>query len=58
MTTNLIAAGIQVEMQHHEVGTAGQAEINMRFGSLLQEADKLMLFKYVIKSTARRRARR
>jgi glutamine synthetase len=53
MTTNLIAAGIQVEMQHHEVGTAGQSEINMRFGSLLQEADRLMLFKYIIKSTAR-----
>jgi glutamine synthetase len=52
MTTNLLAAGIQVEMQHHEVGTAGQSEINMRFGSLLAEADKLMLFKYIIKSTA------
>src|SRR6204780_5949207 len=45
MTTNLLANGIQVEMQHHEVGTAGQSEINMRFGSLLEEAEKLMLFK-------------
>ena len=52
MTSNLLAAGIQVEMQHHEVGTAGQAEINMRFSSLLAQADRLMLFKYIIKSTA------
>ena len=40
-------------MQHHEVGTAGQAEIDIRFGPLLAMADKLMLYKYVIKSTAR-----
>jgi glutamine synthetase len=53
MVKNLIAVGIETEMQHHEVGTAGQAEIDVRFGSMLQMADKLMLFKYVIKSTAR-----
>jgi glutamine synthetase len=52
MTSNLLAAGIQVEMQHHEVGTAGQAEINMRFAPLLAQADRLMLFKYIIKNTA------
>ena len=52
MTSNLLASGIQVEMQHHEVGTAGQAEINMRFSSLLAQADRLMLFKYIIKCTA------
>ena len=34
-------------MQHHEVGTAGQAEIDIRFGTLLEMADKLMLYKYV-----------
>jgi glutamine synthetase len=39
-------------MQHHEVGSPGQAEINMRFGSLLNTADRLMLFKYIIKSVA------
>jgi glutamine synthetase len=49
----LIAAGIEVEMQHHEVGTAGQAEIDFRFGTLLKTADNLMLFKYIVKSTAR-----
>jgi glutamine synthetase len=53
MVKNLIACGIETEMQHHEVGTAGQAEIDVRFDSLLRMADKLMLFKYVIKSTAR-----
>ena len=53
MVNNLIKCGIETEMQHHEVGTAGQAEIDVRFGSMLSMADKLMLFKYVIKSTAR-----
>jgi glutamine synthetase len=49
----LIAAGIKVEMQHHEVGTAGQAEIDFRFDSLLKTADNLMTFKYIVKNTAR-----
>jgi glutamine synthetase len=47
--------GIEVEIQHHEVGTAGQAEIDMRFDTLLRMADKLMLYKYVVKSVARLR---
>jgi glutamine synthetase len=49
----LIAAGIKVEMQHHEVGTAGQAEIDFRFDTLLKTADNLMTFKYIVKNTAR-----
>ena len=44
--------GIEIEVQHHEVGTAGQAEIDMRFDTLLAMADKLMLYKYVVKSVA------
>ena len=40
-------------MQHHEVGTAGQAEIDMRFDTLLKMADKLMLYKYIVKNVAR-----
>jgi len=44
--------GLQVERSHHEVGTAGQAEINYRFDTLLTSADKVMLFKYVVKSVA------
>jgi glutamine synthetase len=53
MVRMLIRCGIQVEMQHHEVGTAGQAEIDIRFAPLLQMADNLMLYKYVVKSVAR-----
>jgi glutamine synthetase len=45
--------GIEIEVQHHEVGTAGQAEIDMRFDTLLTMADKLMLYKYVVKSVSR-----
>src|ERR1700676_1822256 len=44
--------GIEIEVQHHEVGTAGQAEVDMRFDTLLSMADKLMLYKYVVKSVA------
>ena len=46
--------GIQVECHHHEVGTAGQAEIDMRFSPLVEMADKLMLYKYIVKNVARR----
>jgi glutamine synthetase len=45
---------IEVEMQHHEVSTGGQAEIDMRFDSLLNMADKLMAYKYIIKNVALR----
>ncbi|MHB1762007.1 MAG: type I glutamate--ammonia ligase [Acidimicrobiales bacterium] len=44
--------GIAIEVQHHEVATAGQAEIDMRFDTLLTMADKLMLYKYVVKNVA------
>jgi glutamine synthetase len=53
MVRQLIACGVPTEMQHHEVGTAGQAEIDIRFDSLLRMADKLMLYKYIVKSVAR-----
>ncbi len=52
MMLNLIEVGIEVEMQHHEVGTGGQAEIDFKFGPLLQTADNLQKFKYIIKNTA------
>jgi glutamine synthetase len=45
--------GIQVETHHHEVATAGQAEIDMRFDSLVNMADKLQWYKYIIKQVAR-----
>ena len=53
MVRKLIQVGLTVEMQHHEVGTAGQAEIDILFGPLLKQADNLMLYKYVVKSVAR-----
>ncbi len=52
MSLELEKLGLQVERAHHEVGTAGQAEINYRFDTLLKSADKVMLFKYVIKNVA------
>jgi glutamine synthetase len=51
MVTNLQNVGLEIERAHHEVGTAGQAEINYKFDSLLHAADSLMLFKYVVKNT-------
>ena len=46
----LMAAGVEVEVHHHEVGTAGQTEIDMRFGTLTRMADQLMMYKYVVKN--------
>ncbi|MDX3075286.1 type I glutamate--ammonia ligase [Streptomyces sp. NPDC088354] len=52
ITLELMKSGLQVERQHHEVGTAGQAEINYKFNTLLAAADDLMLFKYIVKNVA------
>ena len=49
--------GLQVERSHHEVGTAGQAEINYRFDTLAKSADKVMLFKYIVKNVVHRNGR-
>ena len=54
MVLTLEALGIETEAQHHEVATAGQSEIDMRFKPLLQMADQLMWFKYVLKNVAYR----
>ncbi|MBO2459519.1 type I glutamate--ammonia ligase [Actinomadura violacea] len=53
MATQLLASGIEVELQHHEVGTAGQSEIGVRFDTLLKSADNLLLYKYIVKNVAR-----
>ncbi|MCP4691428.1 MAG: type I glutamate--ammonia ligase [Desulfobacterales bacterium] len=52
MLLTLEQVGIDVECQHHEVATGGQAEIDMRFKPLLQMSDQLMWFKYVLKNVA------
>jgi glutamine synthetase len=54
MVLTLEELGIETEAQHHEVATAGQSEIDMRFKPLLQMADQLMWFKYVLKNVAYR----
>ncbi len=46
--------GMRVELHHHEVATAGQCEIDLRFAPMLEMADTLMKYKYAIKNVARR----
>jgi glutamine synthetase len=45
--------GVEIELHHHEVATAGQAEIDMRFDTLVRMADKVLLYKYIVKNVAR-----
>ncbi|MBI3122984.1 MAG: type I glutamate--ammonia ligase [Ignavibacteriales bacterium] len=53
MVLNLESLGIEVEAQHHEVASGGQCEIDMKFSPLLKSADQLLMFKYVVKNTAK-----
>ena len=53
MVLAIEAAGVPVEVHHHEVATAGQAEIDMRFGPLTRMADSVMIYKYMVKNVAR-----
>ena len=46
--------GIRVEAQHHEVATAGQAEIDMRFTHAGQDGRQLLMYKYIVKNVARK----
>ncbi|MEY7973345.1 type I glutamate--ammonia ligase [Saccharomonospora xinjiangensis] len=52
ISQQLVESGFVLERAHHEVGTAGQTEINYRFNTLLHAADDLQLFKYIVKNTA------
>ena len=54
MLLALEALGVEIEVHHHEVGTAGQAEIDMRFDSLVNMGDKLLKYKYAVKNVARK----
>jgi len=52
MVLKLEEVGIPIEAQHHEVGAAGQCEIDVRFDTLVKMADKMLLYKYIVKNTA------
>jgi glutamine synthetase len=54
MILEMEKVGIAIEKHHHEVATAGQAEIDIRFDSLVRTADKMMMYKYIVKNVARR----
>jgi len=54
MVLEMQKVGIYIEKQHHEVATGGQAEIDMRFNSMVKCADQLMYFKYIVKNVAKR----
>jgi len=53
MVKTLKSCGIEIEAQHHEVATGGQAEIDMKFTTLVKSADQIMLYKYIVKNVAR-----
>jgi len=57
MVINLMNAGLDIEAQHHEVASGGQCEIDVRFQPLLLAADQLLMFKYIIKNTAKKNNR-
>lgn len=54
MMQTLIESGLQVECQHHEVASAGQSEIDLKYDSLVPMADKLVMYKYIVKNVAYR----
>ncbi len=54
MVNEMIAAGLKIERHHHEVATAGQTEIDLRFAPLIQMADWMQIYKYIVKNVAAR----
>jgi len=50
----LVASGVPVELHHHEVGTAGQCEIDLKYDTLVTIADKLQMYKYIVKNVAKK----
>lgn len=53
MMRTMLRCGLEVECHHHEVATAGQAEIDLQYGELIETADAMMIYKYVVKNVAR-----
>ncbi|MDA2909923.1 type I glutamate--ammonia ligase [Nitrospiraceae bacterium AH_259_D15_M11_P09] len=54
MLRTMEKVGVRMEIHHHEVGTAGQAEMDMRFTTLTRMADQVLMYKYVTKNVARK----
>lgn len=54
MVTTMEACGMKIEKHHHEVATAGQAEIDIRYAPLTHQADNMMLYKYIVKNVAKK----
>jgi glutamine synthetase len=54
MVLTMEQLGVKIERQHHEVATAGQAEIDYRFDTLVRSADAMMVYRYVVKNVARK----
>ena len=52
MLLTMKACGVPIEKHHHEVATGGQCELGFRFGKIIEAADWLMTYKYVIKNVA------
>jgi len=54
MMQTMIECGLNVECQHHEVATAGQAEIDLKFNEMVKMADEMLIYKYIIKNVAKK----
>ncbi len=54
MLLTMAKLGVPIEKHHHEVATAGQCELGFQFGTLIEAADNLMIYKYVIKNVAKK----
>jgi glutamine synthetase len=53
MTRVLVESGVGIEVHHHEVGTAGQCEIDMKYDTMVSMADQVQLYKYIVKNVAK-----